>query len=117
MLTDKEIRKIAVICHNLNNAFCKIIGEPQQPEWGKLPSHIKLSAINGVKHIIENPSVTPEESHDNWCRFKEYDGWKYGVKKDEKLKTHPNLVSYKELSPDQKFKDHLFRNNVLFFVK
>ena len=54
------------------------------------------------------PAVTPEDSHANWLKLKESEGWKYGPVKDPERKEHPCMVSYEKLPQSQKLKDLLF---------
>jgi hypothetical protein len=79
------------------------------PQWQK------DSAIDGVRNLIENPSVTAEDSHKNWMDHKLQNGWIYGEKKSEKFKTHPCIVRYELLPLEQQIKDHIFRSLVLGF--
>ena len=52
--------------------------------------------------------LTPEESHNGWLAHKEKEGWVYGTIKDAVAKTHPCMVPYSQLPPEQRIKDHLF---------
>lgn len=56
---------------------------------------------------------TPAKAHENWMKFKFADGWVYGKKKDKEAKTHPDLVAYKKLPPDEKGKDDVALNAFL----
>ena len=107
--------QIAQICHEANRAYCNSIGDKSQVAWNKVPENIKKSAIDGVKFKLENPRKQPCKMHDNWVKFKLKDGWKYGEKKDAKLKTHPCIVPYEELPYEQQIKDHLFSSIVKCF--
>ncbi len=64
--------------------------------------------MDGVKHFIEHPDVTPEGMHLNWSKEKMRAGWMYGPVKDAEKKTHPCLVEYEKLPIEQRMKDHLF---------
>lgn len=107
---------IARICHEVNKAYCESIGDMSQVPWDDTPNNIKDSAINGVTYAIENPNVTSEEQHVNWCKFKMEDGWVYGEVKDVEKKTHPCLVPYEELPKEQQTKDDLFRAVVFGYI-
>lgn len=102
------MEEIARLCHNVNRAYCKSIGDDSQPTWKESPEWQKVSAIRGVLYHLRN-DVTPEESHVSWMKEKEKDGWVWGLKKDSKAKTHPCMVSYYELSEEQRTKDFLFK--------
>jgi hypothetical protein len=99
--------QIAELCHNVNKAYCESLGDHSQPSWDTAPEWIKESAINGVEFHL-NSNATPEESHINWLRTKEADGWVYGPVKDPIKKEHPCMVPYDRLPQEQRSKDYLF---------
>lgn len=103
-----EIREIAKVCHEVNRAYCEAIGDMSQSAWDDAPDWQISSAIDGVKNIMMNSGSKPSDSHMNWMREKEENGWIYGEKKDEKKKTHPCMVPYEDLPVEQKAKDHIF---------
>ena len=76
--------------------------------WAKAPQWQVDSAIAGVRSLLENPKLTPAQSHELWMARKLEEGWVLGAIKDEKLKTHPCLMPYDMLSPYQRAKDVLF---------
>ena len=43
-----------------------------------------------VEHLAEN-------NHDHWARQRIEAGWTYGSQRDDARKTHPDLVSYRDL--------------------
>jgi hypothetical protein len=100
--------QIAKICHEVNRAYCKGIGDDSQPSWEDAPDWQKQSAINGVAFHFDNIDASPENSHESWLREKEAAGWKYGPVKNPELKEHPCFVPYSELPQEQKIKDYLF---------
>lgn len=113
--TDPIVR-IARVVHQANKAFCESIGDTSQVDWESADESIHNSAIEGVKKIIANPDITPEQLHDNWSKDKLADGYVYGEEKDDEKKTHPCLVPYEKLPLSQKFKDHLFGSIVRVYL-
>ena len=107
--TEQQIFVIAEICHLVNKAYCDAIGDTSQIKWDDAPDWQKQSAINSVKFHLEN-DVTPEQSHENWLKEKEADGWEYDDVKDAVKKTHPCMVLYHELPEEQQMKDKLFKS-------
>lgn len=101
-------REIAELCHEVNRAYCLGIGDSSQPTWADAPDWQKESAINGVMFHLEN-ETTPKQSHENWMKEKEADGWIYGEVKDPEKKEHPCMVPYYELPLEQRTKDYLFK--------
>ena len=102
------VEDIARGCHTANRSYCQSIGDDSQPEWESAPEWQKNSAVDGVKFRLANPQSTPADSHANWLRDKERDGWKYGPVKDPVKKEHPCFVSYDQLPEEQRTKDHIF---------
>jgi hypothetical protein len=105
MLTAIEIARV---CHEVNRAYCKSLGDESQLPWEDAPDWQKKSAIKGVQFIIDNDNAAPSASHDSWLREKTADGWVYGPVKDVDLKQHPCCVPYEQLPPEQKAKDYIF---------
>jgi hypothetical protein len=99
--------QIAKVCHEVNRAYCRAIGDDSQPAWEDAPDWQRNSATDGVTKHIERPR-TPEESHELWLADKHADGWKYGPTKDPAAKLHPCFVPYAELPQEQRVKDYLF---------
>lgn len=103
-----SIEAIAEACHESNRVLCTALGDNSQLPWAHAAQWQKDSAINGVKYRIANPEATPEAQHDAWSADKIKDGWRYGPVKDSHKKTHPCLVGYDSLPPEQRAKDTLF---------
>ena len=104
----KYIERIAKTAHDINKAYCEATGDFSQPTWEDAPDWQRDSALNGVAFHLEN-DVTPEDSHINWMKQKESEGWVYGDTKDPEAKTHPCMVPYAELPVEQRVKDYLFK--------
>lgn len=99
----------AQICHEANRALCLAFGDDSQVPWDEAPEWQRLSAVKGVRFVLANPDAGPEANHNNWMRDKLDDGWTWGEVKDSTVKTHPCLVPFVELPPEQQAKDHVFR--------
>jgi hypothetical protein len=105
---DVKIVKIAIVCHEVNRAYCEAMGDKSQPKWKDAPDWQKDSAINGVQFHIDNPTAGPSASHESWLKQKAAEGWKYGLVKDPEKKEHPCFVPYEKLPAEQKAKDFIF---------
>jgi len=103
-----RIEDIARVCHEANRAYCQTIGDTSQPPWEDAPEWQKKSAIDGVAFHLSNPDSKPEDSHNNWLKQKQADGWKYGPVKNADKKEHPCFVPYNDLPIEQRMKDSLF---------
>lgn len=103
-----DLIEIARICHETNRGYCVAIGDNSQLPWDSAPEWQKQSAINGVDFHLD-ADITPEQSHLNWMKEKQDNGWVYGEIKDEIAKTHPCMVPYSELPQLQRTKDFIFK--------
>lgn len=99
---------IARVCHEANRAYCQTLGDTSQPTWEEAPEWQRLSAVNGVEHVIGHPDAKPWDSHESWLEEKRVAGWTYGPVKDPQKKEHPCFVPYDELPIEQQLKDALF---------
>lgn len=102
------VNDIAIVCHEVNRAYCQSLGDESQVAWGDAPEWQRQSAHSGVRFHLENPDAGPPGSHENWLREKLADGWKFGPVKDAAKKEHPCCVPYADLPPAQQAKDALF---------
>jgi len=99
---------IARVCHEVNRAYCESLGDMSQPAWEYAPQWQKDSAMLGVSLHV-NQDVGPEASHESWMAQKVADGWTYGPVKDPIDRTHPCMVPFAQLPPEQQAKDFIFR--------
>lgn len=107
-----KIIDIACICHQANRALCEKLGVWTVPNWIVTTTQHRESLIEGVKFCLSNPDAPPSANHESWYNHKAAEGWVYGEVKDEAKKTHPCMVLYEELPPQQQAKDMLFKNIV-----
>jgi hypothetical protein len=106
-------RDIARVCHEANRALQTIqadAGIPVADTWDDF--HDQQVVIDGVVAVLDG-SGSPQMLHEKWCEAKRADGWRYGEVKDVDRKTHPCLVDYSQLPPEQQLKDRLFISIVL----
>lgn len=103
-----SLESVARVCHEANRAWCAAHGDDSQLPWDQAPEWQRQSAINGVRHVVSNPTTTPEMQHLAWMRDKMDDGWVYGPDKDPTAKTHPCITAYDKLPEMQRRKDELF---------
>lgn len=104
-----DVDHIASVCHEANRRYCFSLGDMSHKPWEETPWSIKQSAIAGVVFVRENPDAPLNFLHENWRKHKIAEGWVYGTEKNIEEKTHPCLVPYEELPPEQAVKDKLFR--------
>jgi hypothetical protein len=105
---NQRIEAAARAAHEANRAWCIALGDMSQQPWKDAPDWQRVSALKGVRCIVDDPSTTPEKLHESWLADKEADGWKFGPVKDPERKEHPCFVPYDQLPAAQRAKDHIF---------
>jgi len=60
-------------------------------------SDVELSSK--LNELIEHLSAN---NHDNWALQRIKEGWQFGHERNDKIKTHPDLIPYEELSESEK---------------
>lgn len=108
-----RIEKTARLTHEMNKRWCELLGDDSQPAWEDAPDWQRKSAVSGVASVLNGEALNAEEQHMCWRMMKAEDGWVYGERKDAEAKTHPCMVPYDDLPPEQKAKDAIFRAVVL----
>ncbi|MEJ2082813.1 MAG: RyR domain-containing protein [Acidobacteriota bacterium] len=58
-----------------------------------------------LEELVERLSAN---NHDNWAAERTAEGRKFGSKRDDVAKTHPDLVPYEQLSESEKQYDRVF---------
>lgn len=105
-MSNARIEACARAAHEVNRAYCIAIGDTSQQSWDDAHEWQRESARNGVVSALGGD--TPEQSHQVWLAEKVRTGWVYGPTKDPDAKTHPCMVPYAELPPEQRVKDALY---------
>lgn len=111
LLTTGQAFELAARCaHEANRAWCAQIGDHSQKHWDDAPDWQRSSALRGVEAVARGESS--EQLHKSWMRDKVAAGWIFGTEKlpEAKPPTHPCLVPYGQLPPEQRIKDALFRD-------
>lgn len=103
-----DIDDIARVCHEANRAFSATRGDFAHEPWTNSEMWVKDSTRAGVSHALASPNTTAETLHENWAEHKLRNGWRYGSVKDPVERTHPCLVSWRDLPQHQRMKDRLF---------
>jgi hypothetical protein len=106
-LTDEQkIEICARAAHEANHGYCRAIGDGSQTDWDAAPYWQRESCRKGVAGALAGN--TPEKQHEAWMADKLAGGWVYGPVKDPEKLTHPCLVPYAELPPEQRVKDAIY---------
>jgi hypothetical protein len=108
----EHVEIIAQVCNDANAAYSASIGDFTYGPWADTPEAIRQSIRDGVRKHLENPGLTPEQSHEAWLKFKAEQGYTYGPVRDDEAKVHPCMVPYTDLPQAQRSKDFIFRGIV-----
>jgi hypothetical protein len=100
--------RMARVCHEANRAYCAAHADFSQLPWDEAPAWQRDSAVLGVKKVLADPHVTPQQMHEYWFALKFKDGWRYGPEKNPEKKLHPCMLPYDRLPEEQRKKDELF---------
>lgn len=106
----RSIELAAKIAYEAARTWCEHHNHPALVPWEQAEEAARESVRKGVVGVLAGN--TPRDSHANWTQTRLADGWVYGEVKDEKQKTHPNLVPYDDLPSDQRAKNILFVDSV-----
>lgn len=66
------------------------------------PKPVDVSSVELPARVLELTERLAEDVHDIWARQRLAEGWTYGPRRDDRLKQHPNLVPYAELTESEK---------------
>lgn len=115
MFSDGEI---AMMAYELNRGYNHVIGDPwTDPPWSGIPQWYRDALCDGVRAV--RSGMTRRQLHENWCWYYRALGWVWGPSKDAMADppTHPCLVRYEDLSPEQRRKTAIFRDAVLMLLR
>ena len=80
------------------------------------PHPIDLSDVILPTHLDELREAIAENTHEVWAAGRVKEGWAYGHERDDKLKKHPDLIPYAELSEGEKQYDRDTAMNTIKLV-
>ena len=66
------------------------------------PRPIPTDAISLAEDLLELVERLAENNHDVWACGRRDLGWRYGIERNDDLKTHPGLVPYDALTESEK---------------
>jgi len=59
-ITEADIQAIAKQCYDAKRKYLKSIDEDSLPIWSKADESERIGAVGFVKHVMENPDITPD---------------------------------------------------------
>jgi len=78
------------------------------------PKPLDTSTVELPAELLELTELLAKNTHDIWAQQRFSEGWKYGAKRNDKLKEHPCLVPYENLPESEKEYD---RNTAMETLK
>ena len=102
-----SLENITKTAYEVCRAYSQGIGRGALP-WENMSKSQRLRGMEAVEMLLSKGVKSPSAVHDLWISNMISDGWVYG--KDfcgEKL-THPMMLNYKSLPPQERTKDKLF---------
>ena len=67
-----------------------------------IPNPVDTSDIILSDDLAMLTEKLAKNAHENWSQLRQKDGWSWGTERDDKLKKHPDLIPYEELSEAEK---------------
>ena len=77
------------------------------------PKPINTSKIELPDKLKKLVGLLAENNHDLWAKKRIEEGWSFGPKRDDNIKTHPDLRPYSELTDIEKEYDRMMVVEVL----
>ena len=75
------------------------------PATNYMPQPIDTSRVELPKGIEELLERLAKNGHEVWAEQRVKDGWRYGFRRDDAHKKHPDLVPYEELPESERVYD------------
>ena len=92
--------QVAFVCDAAIRALRVIQADPAASELtGFLAGDLSGVGIEGVLAVRQGE--LRRDLHERWVQNMTEAGWTYGPERDPWKKTHPNLVPYDQMEPDQ----------------
>ena len=67
-----------------------------------IPTPLDTSGIELLPEMLELTEQIAANVHDVWAQQRIAEGWKYGKERNDERKEHPCLVSYDDLTENEK---------------
>lgn len=80
------------------------------------PHPVDLEGIELTPQLEQLREAIAENAHEVWAVGRIKEGWTYGPQRDDKLKTHPDLIPYSELPDSEKQYDRETAMNTIKLV-
>lgn len=81
------------------------------------PHPIDVSDVDLDDELMELTEAIAENAHEVWGWNRYNEGWRYGEKRDDDLKLHPDMIPYSELPEGEKQYDRALAMNTIRLVR
>ncbi|CAK4711011.1 unnamed protein product [Aphanomyces euteiches] len=108
--TQEEVKhETALVMYRFRNS---LIDMPSREKEGHdyVPNPVDTSAVELSASLLSLGEHMAENCHDIWAIERFQKGWTWGPRRDDNLKTHPNLIPFKEMSKEEQ--DYDFRTSM-----
>ena len=80
------------------------------------PHPVDVSDVELPPQLYQLREAISENIHEVWAAGRMKEGWTYGPERDDKMKKHPDLIPYSELSDGEKQYDRETAMNTIKLV-
>lgn len=72
-----------------------------------IPRPVATNHIQLDDDLLQLTEILATNTHELWAAQRIAEGWTYGIKRDDALKQHPDLVPYDQLAEGEKVYDRI----------
>jgi len=109
-MRNQKTERAAEVVQEVVKTFSHFAKIEEVPSYKDLDPISRESLINSVAFITDNNITENKPIHDIWLEKMLKMGWTYGKDFDLEKKTHPSLVPFSNLPPEERAVDKLFRS-------
>ncbi len=81
-----------------------------------IPKPMDTAGVELDSSLEELVEAMARNTHDVWSEGRIREGWAYGPRRDDTLKTHPCLIPYEQLPESEKEYDRMTSLSTLRFI-
>lgn len=96
------VTQIAELWHEVQRLLRRFRGNANMPSWADTTEENQQTGIYFVQLVIDNPLITAEQHHAEWCAYKAELGWRYGKTLNYETRERPDMCPYTKMSDLQK---------------
>ncbi|WP_299262893.1 hypothetical protein [uncultured Psychrosphaera sp.] len=101
-----QITSLAEVCHGVLQQYAKPFGH-ELKAWAELDNKEQQHYIGRIAQYMLYPDAKVSAPHDAWSMRMKLNGWKYGAELDANKLTHPNIIDFEIMEPEQQAQDYI----------